>query len=134
MPLDAGENAIYRGASLDGKGVAFDVGDTLYLRYDNSETFEIGKSVGFAGVAEGGNRIFYTEGGHLWRFDALTGERTAFSAGAVTPVTISADGSSGYFVSTSVLTTSKNPTAQKQNLAKTTSTFPEKEPSALSVP
>ena len=53
VPLDAGEKAIYRGASLDGKGVAFDVGDTLYLRYDNSETFELGEASALPGLPKG---------------------------------------------------------------------------------
>lgn len=118
LPLAAGDRGIFAGASLDGKGVAFSVDSTLYLRYDNSETYEIGDGVDFAGLAEGGNRIFYVEGGRLWRFDALTGERTAFSAGTVTPVTISADGTSAYFVSTSVLTTSRNPNDAKAKSGK----------------
>ncbi|MDX6635931.1 MAG: hypothetical protein QOF06_2134 [Solirubrobacterales bacterium] len=110
VPLGAGESAVYQGASLDGEGVAFEVKNkTLYLRYQNSETFEIGEDVGFGGVSEGGNRIFYTDGGQLWRFDAATEERTAFSAGPVVPVNISADGSAAYFVSTSELTSDPNP-------------------------
>jgi hypothetical protein len=113
VPLKANENAIYQGASLDGQGVAFRVGPTLYLRYEDSATFEIAEGVGFASVAEGGNRIFYVEGGRLWRFDALTGERTPFSTGTVTPVNVSADGSSAYFVSTAVLTTQRNPNNAK---------------------
>lgn len=105
-----GEDAAYAGASLDGKGVAFEIGSTLYLRYEDRETYEIGESVTFAGVAEGGNRVFYLEGGRLWRFDALTEKRTSFNAGGtVIPVNVSADGSTAYFVSTSVLTTKANP-------------------------
>ncbi|HEU4706788.1 MAG TPA: hypothetical protein VFS64_06365, partial [Solirubrobacterales bacterium] len=111
--LKANEKAVYQGASLDGRGVAFMVGTKLYLRYEDSETFEIGNGVQFAGVAEGGSRIFYQEGGRLWRFDALSDERTPFSTGAVTPVNISADGSSAYFVSTAVLTTQRNPNNAK---------------------
>ncbi|HEY3435488.1 MAG TPA: hypothetical protein VGK41_07520, partial [Solirubrobacterales bacterium] len=107
VSFGAGENALYQGASLDGIGIAFKVGNTLYLRYDNEETFAIGTGVAFAGVAEGGNQVFYVESGDLLRFDALApeGERvTDFStAGDVTPVTVSADGSTAYFVSPSVL-------------------------------
>jgi hypothetical protein len=106
-PFGAGEGAIYQGASLDGEGIAFSVGSTLYLRYDNEESFAIGTGVEVAGVAEGGNQLFYVEGGDLLRFDALApeGERvTEFTtAGDVTPVTVSADGSTAYFVSPSVL-------------------------------
>jgi len=121
VPLEAGDNTLPLGFSLDGKGVAFTLGNTLYLRYDNSETFEIGEGVDYAGVAEGGNRIFYVEGGRLWRFDALTGERTPFSSGSVVPVNVSADGSAAYFISTSKLIAEPNPNgvsakAGKQNL------------------
>jgi hypothetical protein len=120
-PFGAGEHAVYQGASLDGEGAAFEANNTLYLRYDNTETFEIGEEVDFAGVAEGGNRIFYVEAGRLWRFDALNGERTSFSTVAVIPVQVSADGTSAYFVSPSVLTAVANPNgaiaqAGKQNL------------------
>jgi hypothetical protein len=107
-PLKAGENGLYQGASLDGEGVAFSVGSTLYLRYRNDETYEVG-NVDFAGVAEGGNRVFYVEGGRLWRFDAVTGQRKSFSNGPVTPVIISPDGSTAYFVSTAKLSSEPNP-------------------------
>lgn len=122
VPLIAGQNAVFYGASLDGKGVAFVVSSKiLYLRYDNSETYEIGENVKFAGIAEGGNRIFFMKEGRLWRFDALTGETVAFSAGTVVPVNISADGSTAYFVSTSKLSSESNPNgkfakAGQQNL------------------
>jgi sugar lactone lactonase YvrE len=119
--LVADENVVLQGTSLDGKGVAFTVNKTLYLRYQNEETFEIGEGVEFAGLAEGGNLLFYVEGGQLWRFDATTGERVAFSSGVVTPVNVSADGSTAYFVSTAKLTSELNPngeaaSADKQNL------------------
>jgi hypothetical protein len=105
----AGEKASYVGASLDGKGVAFTIGGKLYLRYNDEETYELGEGVTFAGIAEGGNRAFYLEGGQLWCFDALTEERTEFSSGTVTPVNVSADGTTAYFVSQSVLTGEPNP-------------------------
>jgi hypothetical protein len=109
-----GENAIYETASFDGRGVAFAIGGTLYLRYDNAETFEIGEGLTVAGVAEGGSRVFYLDGGKLWRFDAQNGQRASFnSSGTVVPVNVSADGSTAYFVSTSVLTTRPNPSGSK---------------------
>jgi hypothetical protein len=119
---EAGEDAEYVGASLDGRGIAFSIGSVLYLRYNNEETFGVGSGITFAGIAEGGNRIFYVEGGNLLRFDALSNEVTAFSAtGTVVPVNVSADGTSAYFVSTAVLTSEGNPNgaeakAGQQNL------------------
>ncbi|HSS41581.1 MAG TPA: hypothetical protein VLK37_03420 [Solirubrobacterales bacterium] len=121
-PLSAGEGAEYQGTSLDGRGVAFTVSSKgLFLRYQNSETFEIGKDVKFAGLTERGNFVFYMKDGRLWRFDALTGERVPFSSGVVTPVNVASDASAAYFVSTAKLTTEANPNgalakAGKQNL------------------
>ncbi len=109
----AGKDATFEGGSLDGRGLSFSIGGTLYLRCENEKTFEIGSGVDFAGVAEGGNRIFYLDDGDLFRFDAQTGEVTAFSpSGPVTPVNVSADGSSAYFVSTATLTSVANPNGQ----------------------
>jgi hypothetical protein len=113
-PFGAGESAKYVAASLDGTGVAFRVGEMLYLRYDNSETFAIGEGVTFAGLSEGGSRLFYQEGGDLFRFDAklpLAERVTRFSdAGLVEPVTISDDGSAAYFVSeTAIAESGPNP-------------------------
>jgi hypothetical protein len=105
VPFGAGEEAEYGGASLDGVGIAFHVKGVLYLRYDDAETYEIGKGVKFAGVATAaGNRLFYVEGGDLWRFDVGGETRIRFSAvGDAVPVYVSADGSAAYFVSESAV-------------------------------
>jgi hypothetical protein len=124
IPFEAGEGALYQGASLDGLGIAFKVNNMLYLRYDDAETFEIGEGVEFAGVAEGGGRIFYVENGNLEAFDVAGGKVLEFAntTAAVTPVTISADGSTAYFVSETAIVGVKanpegvEPKAGEQNL------------------
>jgi hypothetical protein len=104
-------DAIYQGGSLDGEGLAFKVGSTLYLRH-NEETYDVGAGVTFAGVAEGGERIFYVEGGQLKAFDVEDGVIEFNTSGSVTPVNVSADGTAAYFVSTSTLTGEANPQGQ----------------------
>jgi hypothetical protein len=105
-PFEAGENALFQGASLDGEGVAFKINhNTLYLRYHDERTFEIGEGVDYAGMAEGGGRIFYVENGNLYAFDVAGNQVIEFgdTKAEVVPVTISSDGSTAYFVSKSAV-------------------------------
>ncbi len=119
----AGEDAKYVGASPDGNGIAFTIGKELYLRVGDQTTYEIGESVEFAGVSEGGARIFYVEGGNLIAFDVALEEDVVFAeTGNAVPVNVSADGTRAYFASTTAIVgSSENPheevaQAGKENL------------------
>jgi hypothetical protein len=107
----ADEDAKYEGASADGSGIAFSIGSTLYLRHANAETFEIASGTwAFAGVSEGGARIFYLQGGNLFAFDVATEATIPFTgSGDVSVVNVSAAGTRAYFISPSVLTGAENP-------------------------
>ncbi len=124
----AGEDALYLGASADGSGIAFEIvkgehAGTLYLRVSDAATYEIGTGVTFAGVAEGGARIFYLQGGDLFAFDVATEEAIQFTeVGNAVPVNVAPDGSRAYFTSTTAIAGSgENPNgagaqAGKENL------------------
>lgn len=118
VPLGAGENAEFAGASADGRGVAFAVGKSLYLRRDNTKTYPIGEDLEFAGVSEGGDRVFYLKGGDLFAFDAEAfdaGDEEAVrftETGDATVVNISEDGSSAYFLSAQALPVEPNPSGK----------------------
>ena len=105
----AGENAKYVGASPDGDGIAFEIvkgenAGKLFLRVANTTTYEIGEDIEFAGVSEGGSRIFYVEGGDLFAFDTESEEAIPFTeTGNAIPVNVSTDGSRAYFVSTTAI-------------------------------
>lgn len=109
-PLGKGEDANFVGASLDGEGIAFSVDGVLYLRHHGAETYEIGEGLEFAGIAEGGARVFYVDGGDLFAFDAPTATTTPFTeSGDVTVVNVSANGSAAYFISPQALAVGVNP-------------------------
>jgi hypothetical protein len=110
IPLKAGQNGYFEGSSLDGEDVAFTVGDTLYLRQNNTATYEIGVNITFAGIAEDSERVFYLKGKNLYAFDFSDGTSTPFTqSGDVTVVNVSSDGSAAYFVSPQVLPADANP-------------------------
>jgi hypothetical protein len=109
----------YLGASPDGLGIAFTVVDSesrQYLRYNNEETYEIGDDVTYEGIAEGGKRVFYLEGGKLYAFDIEDGKIPFATTTDTTVVNISRDGSAAYFVSKSKLTTAANPRGEKAKI------------------
>lgn len=113
VPAKEKEDATYLDASADGTGIAFSIGDTVYLRLDNEVTFEIGKNVTLADVSESGRRVFYLEGGDLFAFDTDSEGVVRFSeVGNATVVNVAPDGSRAYFVSTSVIADAgENPNA-----------------------
>ena len=99
------QHANFVGASPDGTGIAFRIGTTLYLRLGNEVTYDIGTGVTFAGVSEGGGRVFYLEGGDLFAFDTSTEETIEFTDGVgnAVPVNVASAGARAYFVSTTAI-------------------------------
>jgi hypothetical protein len=105
IPAKAKEDALYLDASADGAGIAFSIGDKLYLRLHNEVTYEIGENVTLADVSEGGSRVFYLKGGDLFAFDTETEGATQFTeVGNATVVNVAPDGSRVYFLSTTEIT------------------------------
>jgi hypothetical protein len=111
-----GENAFFEGASLDGKGIVFRLGEgvpsgPLYLRYNDEETYEVAQEATLAGISEGGKRVFYLKGGNIFAFEA-GGEEGSIqftSSGDATLVNVAAEGRVAYFVSPSALPGGANP-------------------------
>jgi hypothetical protein len=100
----ADEDADYLGASADGDGIAFSIGSTLYLRKDNAVTYEVGEGVTFAGVSEGGERVYYVKGGDVYAFDTATEGAVRFTeVGNATVVNVAPDGTRVYFVTTKAI-------------------------------
>lgn len=117
------ENAHYVGASNDGEGIVFEIGTKLYLRVHDEATYEVGENVTFAGVADGGRRVFYVKGGNLFALDTETAKRIPFTAtGNATVVNAAPGGTRAYFTSpTAVSGAEANPNGElpkkgKENL------------------
>jgi hypothetical protein len=107
LPLNAGEEAYWKGTSKDGSSTAFEVAGTLYVRLDNQVTKEVtsGSPI-FAGVSDDGGYVFYVvsagskEAGVIHRFDTSTGADAVVNPGDEgLIVNVSGDGSHVYFVS-----------------------------------
>jgi hypothetical protein len=100
----AGEHADYLDASDDGEGVAFAIGNKIYVRVNNSDTYEVAVSATFAGISEGGKRVFYVKGGDLFAFDTESKDTIQFTeTGDAVVVNVAAAGSRAYFVSTTAI-------------------------------
>ncbi|HEY8502592.1 MAG TPA: hypothetical protein VIL21_07880 [Solirubrobacterales bacterium] len=116
--------SFYRGASVDGAGIAFENDGTLYLRLDNATTFQIGaKGAKFAGVSDEGKRAFYVEGGNLEAFDTEEEKVIDFTdVGDAVPVNVAPQGNRAYFLSEEAIAGSgqnpngAEPQAGEQNL------------------
>ena len=117
----SGESATFEGVSPDGRGVAFRVGETLYVRRNGEQTVAAAEGeVLFGGLSEGGRRLAYMveseapvgdepPHGEIFVCDLAEGPcagpgshpPTRVGTGAKSILAnISADGSHVYFVST----------------------------------
>jgi hypothetical protein len=93
-------NSTYLGASPEGEGIAFENEAKLYLRLHNTTTYEIGAGATYAGLSQGGARIFYLRGGDLHAFDVATEAEIDFTeVGDAVPVNVAPQGTRAYFVS-----------------------------------
>ncbi len=111
LPGNAATNeaARYLGASADGRAVAFDVAETLYVRVDDSSTEKVatGEAV-FAGLTAHGEWLFYMHEGNPFAFDVATGTTDQLTTtGDAQLVNIAPDGARAYFISFSQLDGSK---------------------------
>ena len=79
VPLKAQEDANYLDASADGTGIAFSVGNRLYLRLGNEITYEIGENVTLADVSKHGGSVLYLKAGDLYAFDTGSAEVIRFT-------------------------------------------------------
>jgi len=116
-----GESATFEGVSPDGRGVAFSVGETLYVRRDGAQTLAAAEGeVVFGGLSEGGRRLVYLvesetpvgdepPHGEIFVCDLAEGPCAGPGSHPPTPVgsgdesilaNVSSDGSHVYFVST----------------------------------
>ncbi len=102
------KDSLYRGTSADGTGIAFENEGTLYLRLNNTTTFQIGsKGAVFAGISDEGQRVFYVEGGDLKAFDTGTEDVIEFTeTGDAVPVNVAPEGTRAYFVSEEAIASS----------------------------
>jgi hypothetical protein len=112
LPLAAGEDGEYQGASKDGRVVAFRVDEgsggpySLYVRVPDAgdgETLKVFEGQpAFAGISDEGRYLFYVAGGDIHRFNTETAlDQQVSSTGDAKIVNVSPDGSHVYFVSES---------------------------------
>ncbi len=104
--------AEYQGTAADGTAVAFEVGGTLYLRVDNSETLSVTTgNPTFGGISQDGDRVVYLvpeeapkgiepPHGDIFVYDSASEDTIPVGSGEKSIlVNVSADGSHVYFVS-----------------------------------